>query len=75
MIYFVGGILLYAYITSSGLIIHEYFGIEPKLASILFVVFFSIFVWHSTKVVDRISVVLLLFMGFSFVFSVTGWLC
>ncbi|NOI58281.1 aromatic amino acid transporter [Vibrio coralliilyticus] len=72
MIYFVGGILLYAYITSSGLIIHEYFGIEPKLASILFVVFFSIFVWHSTKVVDRISVVLLLFMGFSFVFSVTG---
>lgn len=30
MIYFVGGILLYAYITSSGLIIHEYFGIEQS---------------------------------------------
>ncbi|NOH63370.1 aromatic amino acid transporter [Vibrio sp. RE88] len=72
MIYFVGGTLLYAYITSSGMIIHDYMGIDPKLASILFVVFFSIFVWHSTKVVDRISVILMLFMGFSFVFSVTG---
>ncbi|CAM3232624.1 aromatic amino acid transport family protein [Vibrio neptunius] len=72
MIYFVGGILLYAYITSSGLIIHDYTGIEPNLASILFVALFSVLVWHSTKMVDRVSVILMLFMVCSFVFSITG---
>ncbi|MDA0116575.1 aromatic amino acid transport family protein [Vibrio sp. T11.5] len=72
MIYFVGGILLYAYITSSGLIIYDYTGIEPKLASILFVACFSVLVWHSTKMVDRVSVMLMLFMVCSFVFSITG---
>ncbi|MGR5559557.1 aromatic amino acid transporter [Vibrio fortis] len=72
MIYFVGGILLYAYITSSGLIINEYFGINPKVASFFFVLCFSVFVWHSTKMVDRISIVLMLFMIISFTLGVTG---
>ncbi|MEZ8150036.1 aromatic amino acid transporter [Vibrio splendidus] len=72
MIYFVGGILLYAYITSSGLIINEYFGLAPKLASILFVLIFSVLVWHSTKTVDRISIVLMLFMIISFSFGTAG---
>lgn len=72
MIYFVGGILLYAYITSSGLILNEYFGIAPQLASILFVFIFSGLVWHSTKMVDRISIVLMLFMIISFSFGTVG---
>ncbi|KPN00581.1 transposase [Vibrio alginolyticus] len=72
MIYFVGGILLYAYITSAGLILNEYFGIVPKLASILFVLVFSWLVWHSTKMVDRISIVLMLFMIISFSFGTVG---
>lgn len=74
MIYFVGGILLYAYITSSGLILNEYFGISPQLASILFVLAFSGLVWHSTKMVDRISIVLMLFMIISFSFGTVGLL-
>ncbi len=74
MIYFVGGILLYAYITSSGLILNEYFGLAPQLASILFVLVFSGLVWHSTKTVDRISIVLMLFMIISFSFGTVGLL-
>ncbi|STQ76224.1 aromatic amino acid transporter [Grimontia hollisae] len=71
-VYFVGGILLYAYITSSGLIIQEITGLSSQLASILFVAVFSLFVWHSTRAVDRISVVLISFMVLSFVFGVYG---
>lgn len=71
-VYFVGGILLYAYITSSGLILQELLNINGKLASVLFVAIFSIFVWHSTRAVDRISVVLIAFMILSFVFGVSG---
>ncbi|CZF82729.1 Tryptophan-specific transport protein [Grimontia celer] len=71
-VYFVGGILLYAYITSSGLILQELTGMSSQLASILFVAVFSLFVWHSTRAVDRISVVLIAFMVLSFVFGVSG---
>ncbi len=71
-VYFVGGILLYAYITSSGLILSGLFGINSQLASVLFVLVFSCFVWHSTRAVDRISVVLIAFMVLSFVFGVSG---
>lgn len=71
-VYFVGGILLYAYITSSGLILQDALNIDSKIASILFVLVFSAFVWHSTRAVDRISVVLILFMILSFVFGVSG---
>ncbi|MNO81436.1 Tryptophan-specific transport protein [compost metagenome] len=71
-VYFVGGILLYAYITSSGLILSGLLGINSQLASVLFVLVFSCFVWHSTRAVDRISVVLIVFMVLSFVFGVSG---
>ncbi len=71
-VYFVGGILLYAYITSSGLILQEVLGVSSQLASILFVFIFSGFVWHSTRAVDRISVMLIAFMVLSFVFGVSG---
>ncbi|WP_261815434.1 aromatic amino acid transporter [Vibrio gallicus] len=71
-VYFVGGILLYAYITSSGLILQDILNIDAKIASILFVLVFSAFVWHSTRAVDRISVILITFMVLSFVFGVSG---
>ncbi|CAM4311953.1 aromatic amino acid transporter [Vibrio neonatus] len=71
-VYFVGGILLYAYITSSGLILQDMLGVSSQISSILFVLVFSIFVWHSTRAVDRISVVLITFMILSFVFGVSG---
>lgn len=71
-VYFVGGILLYAYITSSGLILQDLLDINSKIASILFVAVFSIFVWHSTRAVDRISVLLIAFMVLSFAFGVSG---
>ncbi|PJG57776.1 aromatic amino acid transporter [Aeromonas cavernicola] len=73
-VYFVGGILLYAYITSSGAILQGLTGLDSKLASILFVAVFSFVVWHSTRAVDRISVVLIAFMVLSFAFGVLGLL-
>ncbi|MGL6538667.1 aromatic amino acid transporter [Aeromonas hydrophila] len=71
-VYFVGGILLYAYITSAGLIIDGMTGIGSQLSSILFTLGFSGLVWHSTRAVDRISVVLVIAMGLSFVFGISG---
>lgn len=72
MVYFVGAILLYAYTTSSGLMIESALGINEKLASVIFVAVFSSFVLHSTRAVDRLSVLLILFMVLSFVFGVFG---
>lgn len=71
-VYFVGGILLYAYTTSSGLILQEMLGVNSKIASVFFVIAFSAFVWHSTKAVDKISVVLTAFMFLTFVFGISG---
>jgi tryptophan-specific transport protein len=71
-VYFVGGILLYAYITSAGLIIDGMTGIGRHWGSILFTLGFSGLVWHSTRAVDRISVVLVIAMGLSFVFGISG---
>lgn len=71
-VYFVGGILLYAYITSLGLILQELLGLDSKIASVLFVLVFGGFVWHSTRAVDRISVILIVFMVLSFAFSIFG---
>lgn len=71
-VYFVGGILLYAYITTSGLILNGLFEVDSKIASIVFVLIFSVIVWHSTRAVDKISVVLILFMIISFVFGMSG---
>ncbi|MGB0663977.1 MAG: aromatic amino acid transporter [Pontibacterium sp.] len=71
-VYFVGGILLYAYITSSGLIINDLLDINSKVASVVFVAVFSALVWHSTRAVDRISVLLIIFMVLSFTFGISG---
>ncbi|MFV0575651.1 MAG: aromatic amino acid transporter [Vibrio sp.] len=71
-VYFVGGILLYAYTTSFGLILQGSLGLESKTASIIFVFLASSVVWHSTRAVDRISVVLICVMLFSFIFGVFG---
>ena len=71
-VYFVGGILLYAYITTAGMILPPLIGLNSKLSSILFVLIFGAFVWHSTRAVDRISVVLIIFMALSFIFSIFG---
>jgi len=71
-VYFVGAILLYAYTTSSGLIIEQYTPINASFGSILFVLLFSAVVWHSTQLVSKISIVLLIFMAFSFIFSILG---
>ena len=71
-LYFVGGILLYAYISTSGMLFSEMLGVTRELASVLFVTFCSAFVLHSTRAVDRISIVLILFMIISFVLGVSG---
>lgn len=75
-VYFVGGILLYAYTTASGGILSGLMGdvvaLDSRVWSIIFVFVFSFFVWHSTRIVDRISVLLIVFMALSFVFSVFG---
>ncbi|MEB6608470.1 MULTISPECIES: aromatic amino acid transporter [Aeromonas] len=71
-VYFVGGILLYAYITSAGLIIDGMTGMGSQLSSILFTLVFSLLVWHSTRAVDRISVLLVILMGLSFAFGISG---
>ncbi|SMY18057.1 aromatic amino acid transport family protein [Photobacterium aquimaris] len=71
-LYFVGCILLYAYISSSGMIFGGLLNINPKLASVLFVIASSVFVLHSTRAVDRISILLILFMVISFVIGISG---
>ncbi|MCD9472119.1 aromatic amino acid transport family protein [Photobacterium phosphoreum] len=71
-LYFVGGILLYAYISSSGMIFGGIFDINAKLASVLFVIASSVFVLHSTRAVDRISVLLIIFMAISFIIGISG---
>ena len=75
-VYFVGGILLYAYITTMGDTLHSMSGerISSAQASILACLIGSAFVWHSTRAVDRISVLLIVFMVCSFLFSVFGLL-
>lgn len=78
-VYFVGGILLYAYTTASGGILSElakpWFSLgewDSAFWSILFVLLFSFCVWHSTRLVDRLSVLLIVFMALSFIFSTYG---
>lgn len=72
-VYFVGGILLYAYITSLGGIFHGMLPVLPeKVWSVLACVLLGGFVFHSTRAVDRISVLLIVFMALSFVFAVSG---
>lgn len=78
-VYFVGGILLYAYTTASGDIINSlaypYLNLgeySARIWSVVFVLTFSIFVWHSTKCVSHISIILILLMGITFFLSISG---
>ncbi|ELV7518893.1 transposase, partial [Photobacterium damselae] len=63
-----------AYISSAGLILSELLGVSTTFASLIFVLVFSSIVWHSTKAVDKISVLLITFMILSFVISIISLL-
>lgn len=71
-VYFVGAILLYAYITTLGGMFGGMFGLPNRLASVISCLVFGGFVWHSTRAVDRISVLLIVLMVCTFVFSIFG---
>ncbi len=78
-VYFVGGILLYAYTTASGGILTSltspYIALgasASKIWSVVFVLVFSSVVWHSTRLVDRLSVLLVIVMLLTFVLSISG---
>ena len=75
-VYFVGGILLYAYTTSMGGTLEHLTGgaLNSRLASILACIVCGAFVWHSTRAVDRISVLLIITMVLTFAFSIFGLL-
>ncbi|MDO4642978.1 MAG: aromatic amino acid transporter [Cardiobacteriaceae bacterium] len=75
-VYFVGGILLYAYTTTLGDTISKLTDgeLSSTIASILACTICGAFVWHSTRAVDRISVLLIVFMIATFVFSIFGLL-
>ena len=47
-------------------------GMGSQWASVLFTLAFSLLVWHSTRAVDRISVLLVILMGLSFAFGISG---
>lgn len=75
---FVLYILLYAYITSGGGLTATYLGqwtgqsIAPRMGSLLLTAIFGLFVWLSTRAVDRVATVLMLGMIISFFVSVIG---
>lgn len=71
-VYFVGGILLYAYITTLGDIFGAMLAIHNQAASLVACVLFGGFVWYSTRAVDRISILLIILMVGTFVFSIFG---
>lgn len=66
-VYFVGFIILYAYITTMGELFGSMIDIDNNFLSILCVFSLSSFVWYSTKSVDRISFLLIIFMVLSFI--------
>ncbi|WP_028357449.1 aromatic amino acid transporter [Brackiella oedipodis] len=73
-VYFVGAILLYAYTSSLGSSLAEPLHLTPRLASVVSVVLCSAVVWWSTRAVDRVSVLLIILMVLTFIFSVSGLL-
>ncbi|MDP8079010.1 aromatic amino acid transporter [Phocoenobacter skyensis] len=77
--YFLGGILLYAYTTALGNLFNGIFGqfvdfgeYGSRIWSIIAVAVFSMFVWHSTRLVDRFSTFLVTVMALSFILGVSG---
>lgn len=77
---FVLYILLYAYITSGGGLTANYVGqlmgqdIAPRIGSLILTAVFGLFVWLSTRAVDRVASVLMIGMIVSFFISVVGLL-
>lgn len=75
-VYFVGGILLYAYITTLGGtfgdMLKNIAPLDNAVYSIIATLVFGGIVWHSTKAVDRVSVLLIVFMVLSFCFAIGG---
>lgn len=75
---FVGYILAYAYISGGGSIVAQTLeatlGFTPpqKIAGLLFAIGLALFVWCSTKAVDRITTVLIAGMVITFFMSVSG---
>ncbi len=75
---FVGYILAYAYISGGGSIVTQTLeatiGYAPpqKIAGLLFALGLAVFVWWSTKAVDRITTVLIAGMLIAFFMSVSG---
>ena len=76
-VYFVGGILLYAYTTVSGGIFSgltqnyvDFGANSAAIWSVIIVGLFSFIVWHSTRFVDRVSVLLIVFMAITFILSI-----
>ncbi len=75
---FVGYILAYAYISGGGSIVAQTLeatiGYTPpqKIAGLLFALGLAVFVWWSTKAVDRITTVLIFGMLIAFFMSVSG---
>lgn len=73
-VYFVGAILLYAYISSLGGLAESILGFNSKISAIVIVLFFSAFVWHSTKAVERMSLIFIIFLITSFLLGTTDLL-
>ncbi|WP_322996753.1 aromatic amino acid transporter [Castellaniella sp.] len=71
-VYFVGAILLYAYTTTAGNILQGLLGLQSKFAAILYVIVFGALVWWSTRLVDRVSTLLIILMLGTFGLSVYG---
>lgn len=75
---FVLYILLYAYITSGGGLTAGYLGtltgqaVSNRIGSLVIAVLFAVFVWISTRAVDRLATVLMIGMMVSFFISVAG---
>lgn len=75
---FVLYILLYAYITSGGGLTASHLSaltgteVAPRLGSLIISVLFAVFVWLSTRVVDRVVSVLMIGMIVSFFISAFG---
>lgn len=73
-VYFVGGILLYAYITTLGGLVSSWTGLSTALSSILVCAVFGGVIWHSTLAVERVSVGLIAVMVLTFFLAIMGLL-
>lgn len=73
-VYFVGAILLYAYLSSLGGIAENLFQLNSKISTLIIALFFSAFVWCSTRAVERLSLIFIVFLLSSFLMGLNGLL-